>query len=58
MQATATQLRHKSLDTTRRVYTHVEQMDQQAKDLGKLLDYNLNPCAFVIDQMQPHEMIG
>lgn len=39
MQATATQLRHKSLDTTRRVYTHVEQMDQQAKDLGKLLDY-------------------
>lgn len=39
MQDTADQLRHKSMDTTRRIYTHAKKLDKRADGLSKLLDY-------------------
>lgn len=39
MQATADQLRHKSMDTTRRIYTHVAAKHRR-KELEKLEEYN------------------
>lgn len=39
MQDTADQLRHKSMDTTRRIYTHANKLDRRAEGLSKLLDY-------------------
>lgn len=39
MQDTADQLRHKSMDTTRRIYTHAKKLDRRADGLSKLLDY-------------------
>ena len=39
MQTTADQLRHASLQTTRRIYTHVDARKRRP-DLSKLIDYN------------------
>ncbi|MDR1229230.1 MAG: tyrosine-type recombinase/integrase [Azoarcus sp.] len=40
MQDTADQLRHRSMDTTRRIYTHVKRLEKREKGLSKLLDYD------------------
>lgn len=39
LQDTADQLRHKSLDTTRRIYTHAKNLDKREEGLSRLLDY-------------------
>lgn len=39
MQTTADQLRHASIETTRRIYTHAD-VKKRRPDLNKLLDYN------------------
>jgi len=45
MQDTADQLRHKSMDTTRRIYTHAKKLDKRADGLSKLLDYKSDDYA-------------
>ena len=45
MQDTADHLRHKSMDTTRRIYTHAKKLDKRADGLSKLLDYKSDDYA-------------